>query len=307
MNKSKGSSGLRSCKIADNISITVNLEDESSNSEYRRFCNKLKMNNSLYELSEEDKLKLFLLSSLMAPSFLNNLIKDRSHLVIPNKCGILTLRGLGSFDTISVKGNGEEIWKSDSMVASVLSLYDLSLRLSNDQKFNHDFIYHFLMNLGSRMKWTQNPKAAKIFSSCVSDVSEKLCKNKFADITTLRYVGRIDWQRLKDAIKTEFGASIKVRRSDYSDVWNVYIDTLESIFQCDIKQFVSARKAISKGEWVEDSLKLLVDEINHKYDIDVKVWQVKGMICKPLSNRNLSDVLTDLVRSKRQIYPFLKD
>lgn len=85
MKKSNDNSVLRICKIAGNISITVNLDDESSNSVYRSFCDKLKINNSLYELSEEDKLKLFLLSSLMTPSFLNNLIKDRSHLVIPNE------------------------------------------------------------------------------------------------------------------------------------------------------------------------------------------------------------------------------
>ena len=216
-------------------------------------------------------MKLFLLSSLMTPSFLNNLIKDRSHLVIPNECGTLTLRGLGSFDAISVKGNGEEMWKSDSMVATVLSIYDLNLRLSDFQKFNHDFIYHYLMNFRPDMMWTKNSKVAKIISSCVSEISEKQCKNKYVGSTAIRYFGHIDWLRLKDAIKTEFGASIKVRMSEYSDIWNVYIDTLKSIFQCDIKHFVSALKAISKGEWVEDSLKLLVDEINQKYDVDIRI------------------------------------
>lgn len=295
------------CKIADNISITVNLEDESSCSEYRSFCNKLKINNSLDNLSEEDKLKLFLLAGLMAPSNLHNLLKGRSDLVISNECGTLMLRTLNSFDSLFVKGSGDESLKRDNRFASVVSLYDLSLRLSDAQKFNQDFIYNFLMNFGSRMAWTQNPKVAEIFSSCVSDVSEKLCKNKFADITTLRYIGRIDWQRLKDAIKSEFGASIKTRKSEYSDIWNVYIDTLESIFQCDIKQIISTRKAISKGEWIEDSLQFLVNEINQKYDIDIKVWQIKGMIRKPLSNKNLADALIELVRSKRLIYPILKE
>ena len=130
-------------------------------------------------------------------------------------------------------------------------------------------------------------------------IPEKLCKNKFVDIITLRYVGRIDWQRLKDAIKNEFGASIKTRKSDYSDIWNVYIDLLELIFQYDVKQIVSARKAISKGEWIETSLQLLVDEINRKYCVDVKIWQIKGMIQKPLSNNKLSNVIIELIRYKR--------
>lgn len=293
--------------MADNISITVNLEDESSCSEYRSFCNKLKINNSLNELSEEDKLKLFLLSGLMAPSNLNNLLKDRSDLILSNEYGTLTLRALNSFDSLFVKGSRDESLNRDDRFASVVSLYDLSLRLSDAQKFDQDFIYNFLMNFGSRMAWTQNPKVAEIFSSCVSDVSEKLCNDKFADLTTLRYVGRIDWQRLKDAIKNEFGASIKTRKSDYSDIWNVYIDLLESIFQCDIKQIVSTWKAISKGEWIENSLQFLVDEINQKYGIDIKVWQIKGMIRKPLSNKHLADTLIELVRSKRLIYPILKE
>lgn len=307
MKKSNVNTVFGSCKIADNISITVNLEDESSCSEYRSFCTKLKINNSLNELSEEDKLKLFLLAGLMAPSYLNNLLKDRSDLVISNECGTLTLRALNSFDSLFVTGSGDESLKRDNRFASVVSLYDLSLRLSDAQKFDQDFIFNFLMNFGSRMVWTQNPKVAEIFSSCVSDVSEKLCKNKFEDTTTLRYVGRIDWQRLKDAIKNEFGVSIKTRKSDYSDIWNVYIDLLESIFQCDIKQIASARKAISKGEWIENSLQFLVDEINQKYGIDIKVWQIKGMIRKPLSNKHLADTLLELVRSKRLIYPILKE
>ena len=295
MKKSNVNTVFGSCKIADNISITVNLEDESSCSEYRSFCTKLKINNSLNELSEEDKLKLFLLAGLMAPSYLNNLLKDRSDLVISNECGTLTLRALNSFDSLFVTGSGDESLKRDNRFASVVSLYDLSLRLSDAQKFDQDFIFNFLMNFGSRMAWTQNPKVAEIFSSCVSDVSEKLCKNKFEDTTTLRYVGRIDWQRLKDAIKNEFGVSIKTRKSDYSDIWNVYIDLLETIFQCDIKQIVSARKAISKGEWIENSLQFLVDEINQKYGIDIKVWQIKGMIRKPLSNKHLADTLTYII------------
>lgn len=307
MKKSNVNTVFGSCKIADNISITVNLEDESSCSEYRSFCNKLKINNSIDNLSEEDKLKLFLLAGLMAPSNLHNLLKDRSDLVISNECGTLTLRALNSFDSLFVTGSGDESLKRDNRFASVVSLYDLSLRLSDAQKFDQDFIFNFLMNFGSRMAWTQNPKVAEIFSSCVSDVSEKLCKNKFEDTTTLRYVGRIDWQRLKDAIKNEFGVSIKTRKSDYSDIWNVYIDLLETIFQCDIKQIVSARKAISKGEWIENSLQFLVDEINQKYGIDIKVWQIKGMIRKPLSNKHLADTLLELVRSKRLIYPILKE
>lgn len=252
-------------------------------------------------------MKLFLLAGLMAPSNLNNLLKDRSDLVISNECGTLTLRALNSLDSLFVKGDGDESLKRDNRFASVVSLYDLSLRLSNARKFNQDFIYNFLMNFGARMAWTQNPKVAEILSSCVSDVSEKLCKNKFEDITTIRYVGRIDWLGLKDAIKNEFGASIKTRKSDYSDIWNVYIDLLESIFQCDIKQIASARKAISKGEWIENSLQFLVDEINQKYGIDIKVWQIKGMIRKPLSNKHLADTLLELVRSKRLIYPILKE
>ena len=307
MKKSNVNTALGTCKIADNISITVNLEDDSSCSEYRSFCNKLKINNSLNGLSEEDKLKLFLLAGLMAPSNLNNLLKDRSDLVISNECGTLTLRALNSLDSLFVKGDGDESLKRDNRFASVVSLYDLSLRLSNARKFNQDFIYNFLMNFGARMAWTQNPKVAEILSSCVSDVSEKLCKNKFEDIITLRYVGRIDWQRLKDAIKNEFGASIKTRKSDYSDIWNVYIDLLELIFQYDIKQIVSARKAISKGEWIETSLQLLVDEINRKYCVDVKIWQIKGMIQKTLSNNKLSNVIIELIRSKRLIFPILKD
>lgn len=299
MKKSNVNTALGTCKIADNISITVNLEDDSSCSEYRSFCNKLKINNSLNGLSEEDKLKLFLLAGLMAPSNLNNLLKDRSDLVISNECGTLTLRALNSFDSLFVKGDGDESLKRDNRFASVVSLYDLSLRLFNARKFNQDFIYNFLMNFGTRMAWIQNPKVAEILSSCVSDVSEKLCKNKFVDIITLRYVGRIDWQRLKDAIKNEFGASIKTRKSDYSDIWNVYIDLLELIFQYDVKQIVSARKAISKGEWIETSLQLLVDEINRKYCVDVKIWQIKGMIQKPLSNNKLSNVIIELIRSKR--------
>lgn len=307
MKKSNVNTVFGSCKIADNISITVNLEDESSCSEYRSFCNKLKINNSIDNLSEEDKLKLFLLAGLMAPSNLHNLLKDRTDLILSNEYGTLTLRALNSFDSLFVKGSGDESLKRDNRFASVVSLYDLSLKLSDAQKFDQDFIYNFLMNFGSRMAWTQNPKVAEIFSSCVSDVSEKLCKNKFEDTTTLRYVGRIDWQRLKDAIKNEFGVSIKTRKSDYSDIWNVYIDLLESIFQCDIKQIASARKAISKGEWIENSLQFLVDEINQKYGIDIKVWQIKGMIRKPLSNKHLADTLLELVRSKRLIYPILKE
>lgn len=307
MKKSNVNTVFGSCKIADNISITVNLEDESSCSEYRSFCNKLKINNSIDNLSEEDKLKLFLLAGLMAPSNLHNLLKDRTDLILSNEYGTLTLRALNSFDSLFVKGSGDESLKRDNRFASVVSLYDLSLKLSDAQKFDQDFIYNFLMNFGSRMAWTQNPKVAEIFSSCVSDVSEKLCKNKFEDTTTLRYVGRIDWLGLKDAIKNEFGASIKTRKSDYSDIWNVYIDLLESIFQCDIKQIASARKAISKGEWIENSLQFLVDEINQKYGIDIKVWQIKGMIRKPLSNKHLADTLLELVRSKRLIYPILKE
>lgn len=307
MKKSNVNTVFGSCKIADNISITVNLEDESSCSEYRSFCNKLKINNSIDNLSEEDKLKLFLLAGLMAPSNLHNLLKDRTDLILSNEYGTLTLRALNSFDSLFVKGSGDESLKRDNRFASVVSLYDLSLKLSDAQKFDQDFIYNFLMNFGSRMAWTQNPKVAEIFSSCVSDVSEKLCKNKFEDITTIRYVGRIDWLGLKDAIKNEFGASIKTRKSDYSDIWNVYIDLLESIFQCDIKQIASARKAISKGEWIENSLQFLVDEINQKYGIDIKVWQIKGMIRKPLSNKHLADTLLELVRSKRLIYPILKE
>mgnify|MGYP005907752535 CR=1 FL=1 len=307
MKKSNVNTVFGSCKIADNISITVNLEDESSCSEYRSFCNKLKINNSIDNLSEEDKLKLFLLAGLMAPSNLHNLLKDRTDLILSNEYGTLTLRALNSFDSLFVKGSGDESLKRDNRFASVVSLYDLSLKLSDAQKFDQDFIYNFLMNFGSRMAWTQNPKVAEILSSCVSDVTEKLCKNKFEDITTIRYVGRIDWLGLKDAIKNEFGASIKTRKSDYSDIWNVYIDLLESIFQCDIKQIASARKAISKGEWIENSLQFLVDEINQKYGIDIKVWQIKGMIRKPLSNKHLADTLLELVRSKRLIYPILKE
>lgn len=307
MKKSNVNTVLGICKIADNISITVNLENESSCSEYRSFCNKLKINNSLNELSEEDKLKLFLLAGLMAPPNLHNLLKDRSDLVISNECRTLTLRALNSFDSIFVTGSGDESLKRDNRFASMVSLYDLNLRLSDAQKFDQDFIFNFLMNFGSRLTWTQNPKVAEIFSSCVSDVSEKLCKNKFADTTTLRYVGRIDWQRLNDAIKNEFGASIKTRKSEISDIWNIYIDILDSIFQNNIKQIVSARKAISKGEWIENSIQFLVDEINQRYGIDIKVWQIKGMMHKPLSNRNLSLVLIEIVRSKLEIFPFLKD
>lgn len=307
MKNSNVNNALGICKIADNISITVNLDDESSCSEYRSFCNKLKINNSLDKLSEEDKLKLFILAGLMAPSNLLNLLKDRSDLVISNGCGTLTLRALNSFDSLFVKGSGDESLKRDNRFASVVSLYDLSLRLSDAQKFDQDFIYNFLMNFGSRMTWTQNPKVAEIFSSCVSYVSEKICKNKFADITTLRYVGHIDWQRLKDAIKNEFGAIIKTRKSESSDIWNIYIDILDSIFQNNIKQIVSTRKTIIKGEWIDDSLQLLVDEINREYCVDVKVWQIKGMMHKPLSNKNLADTLIELVRSKRLIYPILKE
>ena len=307
MEKSDTNRNAKTYKLTDNISITVNFEEESAVAEYNSFCDKLKKCNSLNELSERERLKLFLLAGLMTPSSLRNLIKDKSGIVIPSEYGTLTLRGLGSCDSLTVKGNGEEIWNRDNRIVSELSLCDLSLRLSDEQRFNHDFVYNFLMNFGSRMKWTQNPKVAEIFSSCVSDVTEKLCKDKFTDMITLRYVGHIDWLRLKNMIKENFGASIKTRKSGNSDIWNVYINTLESIFITDIKEIVHYRKAILNGEWVENSLQLLVDEVNQKYDINVKTWQIKGMIRKPVSSKNLSDVLTELVRSKRLIYPILQD
>lgn len=307
MKKSNVNTVLGICKIADNISITVNLEDESSCSEYRSFCNKLKINNSLYELSEEDKLKLFLLAGLMAPSNLSNLLKGRSDLVISNECGTLTLRALNSFDSLFVKGSGDESLKRDNRFASVVSLYDLSLRLSDTQKFDQDFIYNFLMNFGSRMAWTQNQKVAEIFSSCVSYVSEKLCKNKFADLTTLRYIGRIDWQRLKEDIKSEFGATIKIHRSEKSDIWNTYISILESIFRYNVQSIVHFHSPIRKGIWIEKSLQSILEDIKQKYNVEVKEWQIKGMIKKPLSNQKVSDILIKIIRSKLQIHPFLAD
>ena len=295
------------CKIKDGVSITFSFDGEPSNNEYCRFCDKIKSDYSLNGLCEDDKLKLFLLSNLMAPSILENFVKDNPEVVLPNESGILTLRASEGNDCISNSEMGIESWKIDDGCDFRCSQYALNLELSPDIRFNKDFICHFLMNFGGAMKWTQSPKVAEIISSCVSDVTKIVRKDKYLNRANVRYAGHIDWQRLKDEIKNKFGATIKIRRSEKSDIWNVYVSILEQIFKYDVQSIVRSHQPIKKGIWIDEAVQSLIGDIRHKYNVEIKDWQIKGMLKKTLSNQNVSEILIDIVRSKLEIYPFLVD
>ena len=295
------------CKIKDGVSIAISFDGGFSNNEYSRFCDKIKGDYSLNGLCEEDKLKLFLLSNLMAPSILENFVKDNPESVLPNESGILTLRALERNDCISNSEMRIESWKLYDGFDFRCSQYVLNLELSPNIKFNKDFVYHFLMNFGGVRKWTQNSKVAEIISSCVSDVTKIVRKDKYLNRPIVRYVSCVDWPRLKDEIKNVFGATIKIRRSEKSDIWNVYISILEQIFKYDIQSIVRSHQPIKKGFWIDEAVQSLIGDIRHKYNVEIKDWQIKGMLKKALSNQNVSEILIDIVRSKLEIYPFLVD
>ncbi len=94
-----------------------------------------------------------------------------------------------------------------------------------------------------------------------------------------------------------------MRRAKNSDIWNVYIYLLETIFNCDIKRIIQLRKPIKEGKWDEESLLLLLDDINREYSIEVKAWQIKGMMHETFSNEKLYETLTEILRSKLQVFP----
>lgn len=271
-----------SFEMAEDIYISVNFKTQSGYNEYLTFCDDLKLKSLTSSLlNDEDKLKLFIVTQLLKSHSLDRFIKNNSDLSNLFTPDISNSKALCNSESLSFKGGIED----------------------KPMTGETDLVYHFLMNFGSCMKWTQNSNVARILSLCVSDIKEKRCKNKITDLITTRYIGHINWHKLKDEIKSKFDTSIRMRRAKNSDIWNVYIYLLETIFNCDIKRIIQLRKPIKEGKWDEESLLLLLDDINREYGIEVKAWQIKGMMHETFSNERLYETLTEILRSKLQVYP----
>lgn len=134
MSVESANSATTTCEIAEGVSVAINLADQSSLDSYKNFCYKLKRINSIEELSEDDKLKLFILSRIMTTSNLEKFLDTKREITIPNESGSLNLKSLRKYDSLSIKGTGQESWKRDNRV-STPSQYVLNLLL-DDQKID---------------------------------------------------------------------------------------------------------------------------------------------------------------------------
>ena len=157
---------------------------------------------------------------------------------------------------------------------------------------NKDFVYGYLVNRSKGYYKWHNPIVARIISSCIIRFYEKQW-NISGD-----YYGEIDWQRLTSDVKSTFGAIIKPRKAKSSNIWNVYTKIIETIRSDEIAKMIKSIQPVKNGELDENALVTLVNEVNQKNNIEIKVWQVRGMMKQPISSKNLLNTLLEIVEMK---------
>lgn len=306
-NKNILNADIRICKISDEISIPVNMGEDSVNKKYLEFCDNLKLKNLLLnEVSEEDKLKLFMLTQFMDSSFLDKFVKNKNVFSISNSNGEINIKSLCHSDLFSREGKDEETWRHDNRSACKSAVYLLryipfpAAELTNRNK---DFVYDYLMN-GSSYKWTRNTIVARIVSSCVTDVTIETNKCNNED-GRLDYYGKIDWKKLRNDLKLKYGVLIKTSRAKKSNIWEVYVKILYSIFLHDVEDIIAVNEPIKDDVLNDNALVEIMDEIRRKFDIEIHLWQIKGMINKHPSIQNLYNKLVEIISSKAQINPWI--
>lgn len=277
-------------KIDDLNTITLECLNALS---FKGFCQLL---GKECNLSDDDKLKLYVLSQIIEDGVLDRyaLSTDFSKERFPT-CSKrdLSFYPLKPNDSVTIKGNRESTFRNGpSSQFSKNTTYILSSSIE-DEGQDAEIINSELLKIQN--SWSEAAKISEIYSQCVSNPREVY--SRIWDWTYLAV--SISWEELSKKVLAQFQVPVPVlTRKKNPSLTEVYTKLTDLVAVNKVKCIVSDFFSTHKKAPAEDIWRKIIEEVNSQFNVEIKDWQVLGATKSDCTKRTVTNKLIEVLQAK---------